>query len=196
MSPHSSKKHSTARSDRGMRILNVGEWSLSITEDRCIAARSWRAMLTPYVILLAVTIAYYPVSAWLLSQREIPTSSGVLAIVISIPIIAMVSWVPRLATERRRIVMELDAAQLSIERMRFDRSRLLEVVLLPHRTLAGGRYRVFITYAVGDFANMIAIATERTVEPARALAIELSQWLAIPLSAGTSPPPRATLVRS
>jgi len=189
-SPHSSKSHFTAHSD-GPR----GEWSLVIADDRCTATRSWRAMLAPYALAFAATLVYYPLSAWLLAQRAPQISELALAVVISIPIIAMVAWVPRLAGERRRIEMSRDGMQLTIERMRLDRARLLEVVLLPHRSSFGTRQRVFITYAVGDFANMIAIASERSIEPARALAIELATWLDLPLSAGTSSPPRARLVR-
>jgi hypothetical protein len=152
-------------------------------------------MLAPYAVVLAATIAYYPLSAWLLASRSPPVGGLALGVIVSLPIIAMVAWIPRLANERRRIVMSLDRTQLTLERMRFDRSRLLEVVLLPHRTSFGTRHRVFVTYAVGDFANMIGIASERTVEPARALAVGLARWLEIPLSAGTSVPPRATVVK-
>jgi hypothetical protein len=151
-------------------------------------------MLGPYALVLAATIAYYPTAAWLLASRTTPIDGLALGVIVSLPIIAMVAWIPRLANERRRIVMSLDPVQLTFERMRFDRSRLLEVVLLPHRTSFGTRHRVFVTYAVGDFANMIGIASERAVEPARALAVELATWLGIPLSAGTSLPPRATVV--
>jgi hypothetical protein len=185
-SRHCYRKHSTAPSSA---------WSIVVDGARCKLTRSWQAMLGPYLVLLAVTIAYYPLSAWLLSQRATSAGDFTLAIVISIPIIAMVSWVPRLATERRRIVMSLDPVQLTVQHTRLDRARLLEVVLLPHRTLAGIRHRVFITYAIGDFANMISLASERRVEDARGIANELAAWLSIPLSAAVSPPPTATIVR-
>lgn len=172
-----------------------GEWSLVVDDGRCELTRRWRALLAPYLALLALTIVYYPLSAWLLAHRTTTTSSLTLAVVVSVPIIAMVSWVPRLATERSRVVMEIDASRFTIERTSIDRERLLEVVLLPQRSLAGLRHRVFITYTAGDFANMIALAAERDVEAARATAIRLADWLGVPLSAGTSPPPVATLVR-
>ena len=186
-SRHFFRNLSTAPSD--------AEWSLRTHGWYAVLNRSWRAMFAPYLALLAVTIAYYPFSAWILSHRTTTSSDLTLAVVISIPILAMVTWVPRLATERRSIRLSLDPVQLTVERTRLDRSRLLEVVLLPHRTLTGVRHRVFITYACGDFANMIPLASERRVEDARGLATELATWLAIPLSAGTSSPPTATLVR-
>lgn len=152
-------------------------------------------MLAPYLVLLAATIAYYPLSAFLLAKRATATNDFALALVISVPIIAMVSWVPRLATERRRIMLSLDPVQLTVERTRLDRARLLEVVLLPHRTLSGIRHRVFVTYVVGDFANMIPLASEKHVEDARGIATALANWLAIPLSAAAAAPPTATIVR-
>jgi hypothetical protein len=180
------RKHSTAPSSA---------WSIVVDGSRCKLTRAWSAMLAPYLVLLAITIAYYPFTAWLLSHRTVSASGFMLAIVSSLPIIAMVSWVPRLATERRRIQLSIDPVQLTVERTRLDRARLLEVVLLPHRTLTGVQHRVFITYASGDFANMIALATERRVEDARGIARALALWLSLPLSAATSAPPTATLVR-
>jgi hypothetical protein len=91
-------------------------------------------MLAPYLVLLAVTIAprrydraspiaYDPFNAWLLSHRVASSGDVTRAVVISLPIIAMVAWVPRLATERRSIRLAIGPVQLTIERTRLDRVR-------------------------------------------------------------------------
>jgi hypothetical protein len=161
------------------------DWSLRVDGARCIAKQSLRATLSVYGVLLALTVAYYPLAAILGFGGPIT---------LTLPILAMVLWVPRLANERRRLVMSLDPTYFSVFDGRFHRDRLLEVVILPHRTPWGGeRHRVFITFATGELQNMIVVATERDVENARGHADVLARWLAIPVSAATSSPPRAVV---
>lgn len=163
------------------------DWSLQIDRQRCVATRSLRAMLAPYAVLLALTVAYYPLVA-------LVGLGGTFTL--TLPILVMVLWVRRLANEQRRIVMSLDDTYFRVFDGRFRRERLLEVVILPYRTFVGPeRHRVFITFATGDLQNMIVVASEPCIENARGHASTLARWLELPISAGTSAPPRAILTK-
>jgi hypothetical protein len=161
------------------------DWTLRVDGRRCVATRSLRAMLAGYALLLALTVAYYPIAA-------VVGLTGPIAL--AVPILGMVLWVPRLANERRRLVMSIDSTYFAVFDGRFRRERLLEVVILPHRTPWGSqRHRVFITFATGELQNMIVVASERDVEAARGHADVLARWLEIPVTAATSAPPRAVV---
>ena len=171
------------------------EWSLKIDGQRCVAKRSLRSTFGGYAVLLAATIIWYPLTGVLVSLLPDTPTGFTMGVIMAIPIVGLVLWVPRLANERRTIAMRIDGDYFSVFDARFLRSRILEVVILPHRSLGGlVRHRVFITFATGDLQNMVLVATEREIEAARGHADDLARWLGVKISAATSPPPRAIVL--
>ena len=169
----------------------MSAWRLKIDGPEAVASRSLRAMFAPYLPLLALTILWYPITGFVLLHLDRVPDGSTLGIVVFAPLLGMALWVPRLVRERLRIPIAIEDEQIRIDRVRVPRMHLVEIVVLPERVWFRTRHRVLVTFESGDFVHFVQIVSERDVEDARGTASELATWLAIPLTAAASPPPRA-----
>jgi hypothetical protein len=97
-----------------------------------VVSRAFATLLAPYVPLVALTVLWYPALEFLLSGSDLSGPSSYVYLFL-VPIIALAYRAPKLAAERRQLAIELSSDEISLERVTYSRSQLLEVELLYER---------------------------------------------------------------
>lgn len=153
-----------------------------------LVERSLLAIGTLYLPHLLVTILWYPAAGLVLARVAEP--QGWLPILaFGAPVLALAIWVPALAAERRRIMIEKHDGHLVIERARLPLERRLGLLILPDRSLIRRTtHAVLVVSSVDDLGlNAALIASTASESSALELAGRLSAELGLELLTSGAP---------